>query len=66
MTDPKFFEDVGEIASDIRKRERIERNQEDWRYFANVMDRFFFWVYIFIIMVSTLSIFAGKTGDADI
>ena len=65
VQDPKVTDEIGVVANSIRQREKVEKNQEDWKYFARVMDRFFFWVYIVIILVSTLTIFLGRDGEED-
>ena len=57
QTEQKMSEDLRVLANDVREREVIEQNQEDWKYFAMVMDRLFFWLYVTTIMISTLSIF---------
>ena len=57
QTEQKMAEDIRLLANDVREREVIEQNQEDWKYFAMVMDRLFFWLYVTTILVSTLSIF---------
>lgn len=59
----KLSEEISVLANSIREREKIEKNQEDWKYFAMVMDRFFFWVYSMTICISTLTIFLSRGDD---
>lgn len=61
--DPKLSEEISVLANSIREREKVEKNQEDWKYFAMVMDRFFFWFYLMTIVISTLTIFLSRTHD---
>ena len=55
--DSKISEEIKVLADNIRYRERIEYNQEDWKYFAMVLDRLFFWMYCTTILISTLTVF---------
>lgn len=53
----RLSEEISVLANSIREREKVEKNQEDWKYFAMVMDRVFFWIYSMTIVMSTLTIF---------
>lgn len=55
--DSKISAEMKVLADNIRHRERIEYNQEDWKYFAMVLDRLFFWMYCTTILISTLTVF---------
>ena len=59
-TNPKVSQEITALTNSIRQREKVEKNQEDWKYFAMVMDRFFFWTYSMTILVSTLTIFLNR------
>ncbi|KAL9957152.1 hypothetical protein ACROYT_G038755 [Oculina patagonica] len=63
--DPKLNEEISVLANSIREREKVEKNQEDWKYFAMVMDRFFFWFYSMTICISTLTIFLTRDDDEE-
>ena len=55
--DSRMTDEIKVLADNIRQRERIEYNQEDWKYFAMVLDRLFFWMYCTTILISTLTVF---------
>ena len=61
--DPKLSEEISVLVNSIREREKVEKHQEDWRYFAMVMDRFFFWFYSMTILISTLTIFLSRDDE---
>ena len=54
--EPSLAEEISVLSNSIREREKIERYQEEWKYFAMVMDRMFFWLYFTTILISSLTI----------
>ena len=61
--EPKLPEEISVLANSVKEREKVEKNQQDWKYFAMVMDRFFFWFYSMTILVSTLTIFLSRSDE---
>ncbi|XP_074605832.1 neuronal acetylcholine receptor subunit alpha-10-like [Acropora palmata] len=61
----KLSEEISVLANSIRERQKVEKNQEDWKYFAMVMDRFFFWFYSMTICISTLTIFLSRQEEVE-
>ena len=61
----KLSEEISVLANSILEREKVEKNQEDWKYFAMVMDRFFFWFYSMTICISTLTIFLSRQEEVE-
>ncbi|XP_020901360.2 neuronal acetylcholine receptor subunit alpha-10 [Exaiptasia diaphana] len=54
--EPSLTEEISVLSNSIREREKMERHQEEWKYFAMVMDRMFFWLYFATIIISSLTI----------
>lgn len=42
------------LVDSLKHRRQIEKNQEEWRHLAMVLDRLFFWIFVVIILVSTM------------
>lgn len=56
QNEPNLAEEISVLSNSIREREKMEKHQEDWKYFAMVMDRMFFWLYFTTIIISSLTI----------
>lgn len=41
------------LADDVKHRRMIEKNKEEWRYLAMVLDRLFFWLFVIMIILSS-------------
>lgn len=41
------------LADDVKHRRLIEKNKDEWRYLAMVLDRLFFWLFVIMIIVSS-------------
>lgn len=41
------------LADDVKHRRLIEKNKEEWRYLAMVLDRLFFWLFVIMIILSS-------------
>ena len=50
------------LADSVRHRRQIEKNQEKWKHLAMVLDRLFFWLFIFIIVTSTVVILKAPSS----
>lgn len=50
----KTAQGVMVMADSIKHRRQIEKNQEEWRHLAMVLDRLFFWIFVVIILLSTI------------
>ena len=42
------------LAESLKHRREVEKNQEEWRNLAIVLDRLFFWIFFSTIVVSTI------------
>lgn len=49
------------LAEDVKHRRLVEKNKNEWRYLAMVLDRLFFWLFVIMIILST-SIVLGTPG----
>ena len=61
----KILEGVNVLADDVRAREEEERLREEWRIAALVLDRVFFWFFLFTTLLCSFLIFYrdAVTGD---
>lgn len=50
----KTAQGVMVMVDSIKRRRQIEKNQEEWRHLAMVLDRLFFWIFVVIILLSTI------------
>ena len=41
------------LAERVKHQRQIERNQEEWRHLAMVLDRLFFWMFVALIVTTT-------------
>lgn len=53
----RLLEDINTLADDVRSRQEDERQREEWRIAALIMDRMFFWMFLFISLLTTFLIF---------
>ena len=53
----RLLEDINTLAEDVRARQEDERQREEWRMAALVLDRMFFWLFLFLTLLSTFLIF---------
>lgn len=53
----RLLEDINTLAEDVRARQEDDRQREEWRIAALIMDRMFFWLFLFITLLSTFLIF---------
>ncbi|XP_074615026.1 neuronal acetylcholine receptor subunit alpha-10-like isoform X2 [Acropora palmata] len=53
----RLLEDINTLADDVRARQEDERQREEWRMAALVLDRMFFWLFLFLTLLSTFLIF---------
>ena len=49
----KTAQGVMVLVDSLKHRRQIEKNQEEWRHLAMVLDRLFFWIFVVIILIST-------------
>lgn len=49
----KTAQGVMVLVDSLKHRRQIEKNQEEWRHLAMVLDRLFFWIFVVIILLST-------------
>ena len=59
-SDECIAKDLAILAANTKLNREIEDNQKKWKHVAMVMDRFFFWFFIFTVLISTLVIFKEK------
>lgn len=52
----KTAEGVMVLVDSLKHRRQIEKNQEEWRHLAMVLDRLFFWIFVIIILLSTFAV----------
>ena len=50
----KTAQGVMVLVDSLKHRRQIEKNQEEWRHLAMVLDRLFFWIFVVIILISTV------------
>lgn len=53
----KILQGIGIMANRVCKQEHVQEVQEEWQIAAMIIDNAFFWLFIFIIVVSTVAIF---------
>lgn len=53
----RLLEDISTLAEDVRARQEDDRQREEWRIAALIMDRMFFWLFLFISLLTTFLIF---------
>lgn len=53
----RLLEDINTLAEDVRARQEDDRQREEWRIAALIMDRMFFWLFLFISLLTTFLIF---------
>ena len=54
----KTAQGVMVLVDSLKHRRQIEKNQEEWRHLAMVLDRFFFWIFVLLISFSTFVVLA--------
>lgn len=57
----RLVEDITILADDVRARQEDDRQREEWRIAALIMDRMFFWLFMFISLLTTFLIFFRET-----
>ena len=57
----RLLDDINTLAEDVRARQEDERQREEWRIAALVMDRMFFWLFLFLTVLTTFLIFYGES-----
>ena len=57
---------AGSITS-VKEVDEDEENQEMWKQIGRALDRLFFWVFLALFTLSTLTIYgqAGRLGSSD-
>ena len=50
----KTAEGIMVLVDNLKHRRQIEKNQEEWRHLAMVLDRLFFWIFVIFILLSTV------------
>lgn len=50
----KTAQGVMVLVDSLKHRRQIEKNQEEWRHLAMVLDRLFFWIFVVVILISTI------------
>lgn len=53
----RLLDDINTLADDVRARQEDERQREEWRMAALVLDRMFFWLFLFLTLLTTFLIF---------
>lgn len=53
----KLLEGINVLADDVKSRQEDERLREEWRIAALVLDRMFFWFFLFTTVLCTFLIF---------
>ena len=56
-TQSSISKDVGDIVRYIREQERGDLMKEEWQLVAAIIDKFFLWLFFFILCLSTVVIF---------
>lgn len=56
-THTNLAKDVGEVVRYIQDQEMGDRLKEEWQLIAVIIDKFFLWLFLFILCVSTVIIF---------
>ena len=49
------------LAEDIKERDRSEEGQEQWVLAANVLNRFFIWLFLASVVITLLAVFTVDT-----
>lgn len=58
----KATQSIMVLADNVKHKRLIEKNQGEWKHLAMVLDRLFFWLFIFIIVASTVVIFKAPSS----
>ena len=56
-TQGQICKDVSEMVRYIQEQERGELMKEEWQLIAAIIDKFFLWLFLFILAISTVVIF---------
>lgn len=56
-TQATLSKDVGEMVRYIQEQEKGELMKEEWQLIAAIIDKFFLWLFLFILCISTVVIF---------
>ncbi|XP_067045357.1 neuronal acetylcholine receptor subunit alpha-2-like isoform X2 [Acropora muricata] len=54
----KTAQGVMVLVEGLKHRQQIEKNQEEWRHLAMVLDRLFFWIFVLLISFSLFIVLA--------
>lgn len=54
----KTAQGVMVLVDGLKHRRQIEKNQEEWRHLAMVLDRLFFWIFVLLISLSLFIVLA--------
>lgn len=49
------------LAENIKDRDKSEEVQEQWVLAANVLNRFFIWLFLFSVVITLVAVFAVDT-----
>ena len=61
-TNLKATQGIMVLADYVKHRRLIEKNQDKWKHLAMVLDRLFFWLFIFVIVTSTVVILKAPSS----
>lgn len=53
----RLLEDINTLAEDVRAKQEDERQREEWRIAALILDRMFFWLFLSLTVLTTFLIF---------
>ena len=62
----KLLDGINILAEDVRSRQEDERLREEWRMAALVLDRMFFWFFLFTTILCTFLIFWRDAVTEDV
>lgn len=49
------------LAENVKEQDKTEELQEQWILAANVLNRFFTWIFLFSVVITLLAVFAVDT-----
>jgi len=53
----RLLDDINTLAEDVRAKQEDERQREEWRMAALIMDRMFFWLFLSLSLLMAFLIF---------
>ena len=51
------------LTHETKEKREAERNEAEWRYFANLLDWFFFFMFVLLFMLTSVCILAPSYLD---